>query len=451
MSKRAALVLHDTDWSNRQARIARSLLFILTSIPVAGILATLVISICWPHAAVRSGDAMLDRLAAGLAEPGPQGAVWQNSIGPGGDGRLPWGEIPGIGAWERELGADPRYWLVLARYGPQPKPIEASHYQMTGEQSINLDRLEAAHAKGKLNVTGLAVLQGQYEDAWAGQLKEQEIPKSNSRMNQTEQDKLIKRAFRLHNAELESLIRDMQRSEPPQAYPWYAEAELAWACNDGPGALRAVERGNAIPLYLEGRMEPETSALKAVQQGRMLADSEIFTALCHQQYSFIGWYTVPDNWSMLFQLADQLEQSGDYAGLAAMHRLACRCDRESISNSVNAGDTLLCRDLFNTAVNTRRNFTPSQRQALKRLARLVKQVETLALSQYQYGTLGNPYQHTGLYESIVQFCDGGRSQYIKSLRDEAAGWVQWEQVRSQKIDPLFDEIERFDYVTLSFK
>lgn len=372
----------------------------------------------------------------------------------------------------------PRYWELLFRSSSN---FAVPEKELAALKARGLEPqywfAEEARRRGSINVPLFIGLLGGYDNPWyAAGKKEVTLDQAQNPVAvapatpQTRQPwprerwALEQRGFAAASAgELDSLLEELRRLDPDDAAVHYESARLLCAAGRMQEAQAAVAAGN--------RCEQMSSfvTLDATHFWQNSSDRPARLKLVEQHV--LGSYATRDlpNFVQLKncfkQLALDAAERGDRAALTELHRFACRYTQGSgdelithLVALVNCGSVrLACEQHSQPALS------PEERQALSHLRSLVDQMRNEARNFNQFQTTnapsslafplflgGNPGPLDGLAWQALDFLSNGHWSSLAMLELFAAMEEMEPQFAASRLLPIWKQLARFDYATLSF-
>lgn len=325
--------------------------------------------------------------------------------------------------------------------------------QQQGESWDDLACMERVYKAGRYNMALLAALYLQRYTKWSGQQKEPAPSKPYSRMDRARDWQTQHQAmYRAHKEAQDKLLSDMRFCAPDQAYPYYLHAFHACGLGEYELAAAYLRQGNAAPHCDLPCSKLSSFYFHATRQGQVLGDDPFLSGIISQ------------NCNASYALLDM-----KYSAELMTHEAITRRDPQLLKGLNQAlcrlGTTDACDDILLIALGLA--FKTISETALPAYGQQPTAVQQAAMDQYktkvsqlerEQGIL-QTMENQELMElnrvepAIEQLLDRFSLYRMNNVRiGRIAGEAEIAKLRhyEQRIKPLFADLSRFDFATLSW-
>lgn len=405
---------------------------------------------------VTTGDALLDRYLAALAQRIGSDLVsadWPVAFGI--DDAVVDAAI--YDGWEPEFGDDPRFWMLrfhLTAEAPRENYSDLddlSHLRPTYY-------LEEARRRGAVDGAVLLTLLRANDSQWvseAGASLSVTRPKRGEDRGPYEE---ARRAIvdELHGGEHRQLLNELLAAAPDEAVPHYYAAICATQRDDYEGALAHIALGNRASSNNSLIGFPYEALWERMRNGEPLPDKALCGAACT---SFWVSVSIPDflriKWMFKALLSDAVER-GDWQAVDELHTFACRFGSSEGLTSIQALVGVMLVGLVEEAV--RAEWPEPLRAEQKRALYELGAEQNNASSQLRAAQTGAAFTQGiqsmsgwGLVPQFELLLSEGRTAVLFLWEAMYQDALQEQTTLGGPVRRLFEEMERFDYTKLGWE
>lgn len=444
---------------------AVALRLVLIGLPLAALAACFALAGSYRPAPPQTGDKLLDAFAAEFDQPGllPWSSATLAAINtsPGQLLKLQLGlfnpdsprsayRAPSVlDQIDPALASDPRYWELLARSGRLNLWHDLhSDLQPRGE-NLKLAVLDEARARGVAN-TSLLIARLDAADRWySSSGPGDSAPGGNKVTWPVEQWQQREQRFREASAgELDTLLNELLRTGAGDAAASYVAARDETERGNYDRAAQLLAQGNRLTQCSNfTTIDPATFWQTASPPGYtwLIENQVLGNYYARSLPNYIRWK------DFVKKLAMTAAQRGDRQGLQEVHDFACRFARNGSPNTMgNLVGAVMC-GLPASALQdlSPKPLTTADLQGLGEQHALRAKFKALAKGQNRSIALPNLMQDHGLGMLCGMLSNGDTTSLdmLKLGHDEELKEVAFAR---DQFGPLWDEMARFDYRTMSF-
>ncbi len=370
---------------------------------------------------------------------------------------------PPEAAWlelEHQYGGTPAFALLCQRGMRLYAPPAGSAAKRQPRQSMYTAYIDDAYRQGQYDYPLLLALYTGNHSDWAMTSNNGSAPAKPMDMSQRGRalawQARTKRMIQDHQAEDEALLRELSACAPEQALPFYLRAVNACANGDFDAVRRWLEQGNAAPECEVLYGEPTDTLLEQARRGQALGgDTAIPGTL---QISLLIDFA-PDWISTVYMSV----LVADYAGAKHKPELL-EAQKHALLRiaHANRGEPMGALPLASSALLTLAEAAPAaygkplladQRAALELYRAKLQQLEDKqrVLKESRLNALDDLTRTDDSFSGrIMRRLSHGTAQSIQGLRSAGENVLLQQKYFENSIKPLLDELERFDFTTLSW-
>ncbi|GEM_PF-2307429 len=400
-----------------------------------------------------TGDPLLDRLLGTIAASKSDPAL------------SPWGmptDARGIcegvlAEWEVEFGDDPRYWMLCYHFARCSTEGYSSEWA-----EVDLDPraryLEEARRRGAVDGAVLLRLLRACDRAWREATNQYVAVTPPQHRDETKAPYLQARRAAVdqyRGTEYKLLLSELFAAAPDEALPYYYAAMYETERGNYDAAVDKLRQGNAAPRNTSLTGFPFDELWGGMRAGRPLNDKLVSGRLCEHSLMLAlpDFIMVKDTAKLL--IAEAIERQ-DLAALDELHTFGCRFGSAEGTTLIQAllGCVLIVLPLQAVKDQWPEPLSVEARKALDELEakkdRLRAKLRAIGSPSTLYlaGQLP-PRQYWPLYaESLLTGSGSFSLIYLEKLHDDT---LLEQQAFGGRIQQLVDEIETFDYTTLSWE
>lgn len=399
-----------------------------------------------------SGDPLLDKFVGALAASTSDPAL------------SPWGmpadttdiDDTGLAEWEAEFGDDPHYWMLryhLAGYSSERFPSELAGVDL----GPRVRYLEEAHRRSAVDGAVLLRLLRECDSVWRErtyQYVDVQPPGRNEDKGpfvRAVREAVDQRYGEPHRQLLDELLS----TAPDQALAHYYAAIYEAERGDYEAAVAALRTGNRAAHDSTLTGFPFDELRHGMRTGQPLEDKLASGRLCHLSIAVpMPNFTVVKDMVKLL-IAEAIERQ-DLAALDELHTFACRyCGAEG-ADVIHAlvGCVMITLPLMAVRDQWPEPLSAEARRALDELEakkdQLRAEISGLSSNSFWnvYGQMPPRQYWLSYAESLLTGGGGFSLIYLEMLHDDT---LREQQGLAGKVRELVDEIETFDYTTLSWE
>jgi hypothetical protein len=448
-------------FARRHGAIERIVWGVILGAPLL-VLAFMAVSALTRHAPpVRTGDALLDAFLQQLVDhdelTDPALYSFSDPVAAVVHGEAIFAPL------EPQYANDPRFWMLRYDFGWM-RSGEA-YYSKTAkcELESRYKWLEEAKERGIADAAVLDELYRGYEQAWADATRATLGPPSAIKVPSRAAflaylNSVHAEVERLHAGDERRFLAELSAAAPDDALPHYRAAYLAHRCGDNGAASTELRAGNAAARCDLMWVYPAGLLLERARQDSLVGD-EILTGFL-AEFADSCVYTNSGLEGMAGDLSAIAAQHADLHTLQAIHTLCCRLGTAEHVNYSYADD---CKSIELAIEKTAESgwpqpHSPAQVKALGELsAKLIHlsaalgAVRAIIVSRTPAASPNQPRTLRSMLGMLPGALSGGRRDRVLELQGECRDFVAQQTRIAKHVVPLFKELERFDYTTLSWQ
>ena len=358
--------------------------------------------------------------------------------------------------WEAEFGDDPHYWTLgyhLTGYSAESFTSEFAGVDL----GPRVRYLEEARRRGAVDGAVLLRLLREYDSAW----KQQAYPSVGVSPPQRDESKVpYVRALRAvidqqHGEAHQQLVDELLAAAPDQALAHYHVAIYEAERGDYEAAVAELRAGNRAAHVSTLTGFPFDELRHDMRAGEPLEDKLASGRLCHLSISvpMPSFIVVKDMVKLL--IAEAIERQ-DLAALDELHTFACRYCAAEGADMIQAlvGCVMIALPLNAVRDQWPEPLSAEARKALDEFEakkdQLKAEIRGLSSNSFWnvYGQMPPRQYWLSYAESLLTGGGSFSLIYLEMLHDDT---LREQQGLAGKVKQLVDEIETFDYTTLSWE
>jgi hypothetical protein len=405
---------------------------------------------------IATSDRLLDKFLQELIDRDALvGARVASSVSYGyGPGELP---ASAFDKWEAEFGTDPRYWLLRCEYQADDPDTDYSGAAHVFDKRIVLLRtgLERGAVSPALlgRLLGISFFDWQWEAKDICQLTRPDYRKGTVDQWEAYILDVQRHLDSQHGSELDGQLKQLLEQANGEALPLYLAADIAWARGDTAQAVKLLHAGNVAPrvdallIYPGEALQPGTPAAPGA------VDDLIAAAMRGPRQSI----SMPDLRRMVMALGQHAAQQGDLPALAELQLFLCRRGCIQQASAMQIASTAKRQQDLLDALNThyRGGISSEQRKCLADLQTRITALITSADAARKQAQPSAVLPAAGFWKwwqyQALRLATGGRSQALLELQQQAENRRRERITVEQQLLPQLEELQRFDYATLSWR
>jgi len=368
-----------------------------------------------------------------------------------------------IAVWEPEFGNDPRYWQLrfLAARDPENKTVSP-----VAKVAVNANYcyLEEARRRGVADCRTLYFLLTAYDMAWNGEsirsLGQRAPTYSKDPAGHLAFVKAIRRETdRLHGGETDKLLAEIHAASEPDAQALFGAAAIECERGHAEQAAADLNQCSALTNVEWALPFPFDELRRKMYRGVPVCGDKLLTgALCSKEGVLAGT-EIPcfiQGKSALRSLLYDALLRGDMRTLGELHNYTCRLGCASNATVMES----LVAEIMTDAIATSAASThppPSGTSAAQALSKVCAMRVRMS-QQFQAiikpgppAFLSNPQDWRNLPGLLLLVVANGRGPEAVRMAEMYSYSDSEERELVKRIPPLFHELERFDYETMSWK